>query len=139
MSPNTFLVAGVLTYLVTITANRFLGERNYRILSQEDKVKLVDAFSFHRSWATYLPIGIMLVAFALAYANPSNLHLIVPVGLVLVLLTSLLIQYSIIRRVSELSLPAEYVARFRIQALLVSIGSVVAAILLAYPFVTRGS
>jgi len=76
MKPETYLIVGVLVYLATTALNRFLGERNYGSLAQEDKLKLTDAFSKHRSWATYLPIGVLAAVVAVGYARtPGRLSL----------------------------------------------------------------
>jgi len=137
MKPETCLIIGVLVYFATISINRFLGERNYSSLTQEDKLKLTDAFSKHRSFATYIPIGIMLVVIAIGYANPQTFAYAFPIGVVLVLIVSLILQFAIFRRLTELSLPDDYVSRFRRQSTLVQIGNVLALSMVAYGISAR--
>lgn len=137
MKPETFMIVGVLFYFLTTVLNRFLGERNYKSLTQEDKLKLVDAFSKHRSMGTYIPIGIMLAVIAIGYTNPRTFVVGFPIGVVLVLIVSLTLQIAILRRLSELSLPVEYVAKFRIQSIVVQIGNVIALSMFAYGVVER--
>ncbi len=132
MNPETCLIAGVLVLFATIALNRFLGERNYATLSPEDRMKLTDAFSTHRSLATYLPIGIMLVVIAVGYGNPRVLPVAFPAGVVLVLVVSLALQLAILRRLKQLALPENYVANFRVQAMLVQTGNIAALSLFAY-------
>lgn len=135
MKPETSLFVGVLFYFLTIVLNRFLGERNYSSLAQEDKLKLTDGFSKHRSWATYLPIGIMLAVIFVGYLNPQTFRFAFPVGVLLVLINSLVVQILIFRKLKTLSLPQEYVSKFRVQSILVQIGNIVAMTLFAYGIV----
>lgn len=137
MKPQTYIIIGLLAYFATSALNRFLGERNYGSLSQEDKLKLTDAFSKQRSLATYIPIGIFLVAIAIVYANPQTFSVVFPAGFVMILFASLVMQVAIFRRLTELSLPGEYVTKFRIQSTLVQIGNIITLSLLAYGIVMR--
>lgn len=137
MKPETCLIVGVVFYFVTTVINRFLGERNYKSLSEEDKVKLTDAFSTHRSLATYIPIAIMVAVMAIGYANPSTFVVAFPIGVILVLVVSFTLQIGILRRLSELSLPDEYVSKFRLQSTVVQIGNIMALSMFAYGIVGR--
>ncbi len=137
MKPETSLIVGVLVYFLTTALNRFLGERNYKSLSQEDKLKLTDAFSTHRSMATYVPIAIMLAVIAAGYIYPRTFVVGFPIGVILVLIVALSIQIAILRRLSKLALPEEFVAKFRVQSILAQIGNVVAMSLFAYGVVYR--
>ena len=137
MKPETSLIVGVLVYFLTTALNRFLGERNYKSLSQEDKLKMTDAFSTHRSMATYIPIAIMLAVIAAGYINPSTFVVGFPIGVILVLIVALSIQIAIVRRLSELALPEEFVAKFQVQSILAQIGNVVAMSLFANGVVYR--
>lgn len=137
MKPETCLIVGVVFYFATTAINRFLAERNYKSLSQEDKLKLTGAFSTHRSLATYIPIAIMVAVMAIGYANPSTFVVAFPIGVILVLVVSFTLQIGILRRLSELSLPGEYVSKFRLQSTVVQIGNVVALSMFAYGIVGR--
>ncbi|MBN1910991.1 MAG: hypothetical protein JW818_14695 [Pirellulales bacterium] len=132
MKSDISLIVGVVVLFATIALNRFFTERNYGSLAQEDKLKLTDAFSRHRSFATYVPIGIMLAVIAIGYMNPPSFFIAFPIGVVLVLLVSFAVQVAICRRLTELSLPVEYVARHKVQSTLVQIGNVVALSMFAY-------
>jgi hypothetical protein len=137
MKPEHFLIAGVIAFFVTQSLNRFLGERNYRQLSQEDKVKLIDAFSKHRSLATYIPIGIMAVVIAVIYLAPQTLVVVFPIGIVLMLIFMIVLQMAVLRRLSELSLPNDYIRKFRFQSAIVQMGNLLALPLIAYGVVAR--
>ena len=137
MKPETSLIIGVLFYFLTVMLNRFLGERNYNSLAQDDKLKLIDSFSKHRSLATYLPIVIMLAVIAIGYSNPQSFSIGFPIGVALVLIVSLILQFAILRRLNELSLPQDYMSKFRLQSTLVQIGNVVAMSLFAYGIVGK--
>ncbi|MBX3416863.1 MAG: hypothetical protein KF851_04605 [Pirellulaceae bacterium] len=137
MKPETCLIVGVVFLFATAVINRFLAERNYKSLSQEDKLKLTDAFSTHRSLATYILIAIMVAVMAIGYANPSTFIITFPIGLILLLVVSFTLQIGILRRLSELSLPDEYVSKFRLQLTVVQIGNVIAFSMFAYGIVGR--
>jgi len=137
MKPETCLIVGVLVYFVTISINRFLGERNYGRLSQDDKLRLTDSFSKHRSLATYIPIGIMLAIMAIGYTNPHTFAYAFPIGIALVLLVSLILQFAIFRRLTDLSLPDDFVSKFRLHSILVQIGNAVALSMFAYGIAVR--
>ena len=135
MKPETCLIVGIVFYLVTTVVNRFLGERNYKRLPKEDKLKLTDAFSTHRSLATYIPIAIMVAVMAIGYANPSTFVVAFPIGAILVLAVSFLLQIDILRRLSDLSLPDEYINNFRLQSTVAQVGNVMALSMFAYGIV----
>ena len=139
MKPESCLLLGVLVYFATIVLNRYLGERNYSMLTPEDKLKLTDEFKSHRSLATYIPIGILLVVIAVGYVNPHTFVVTFPVGVVLILIVSLSLQFTIFRRLNDLSLPDNFVAKFRIQSTLVQIGNIVALSMFAYGIVGRAA
>jgi hypothetical protein len=132
MSPFTYILFGLIANFATLALNRFLGERNYRALAPEDKMKVIDQFSRHRSLATYLPIGVFLIMIAVIYAFPQTLVVALPAGLLAVLLVSVVLQYAVFRRLLDLSLPDDYVRRFRVQSTLVQIGNIVSLGLVAY-------
>lgn len=129
---ETCLILGGLCYFAIVATNRFLGERNYKSLEKEEKLKLLDAFSQHRSLGTYIPILIMLIVIVLGYAIPNSFVIGYPIGILMVLIISLLLQVSVFRRLTELSLPADYIAKFRLQSTIVQIGNVIALSLFAY-------
>ena len=137
MKPETSLIVGVVVYFAVKAANRFLGERSYGTLAPEDKRKIVDAFSQHRSIATYLPIGVMLAVLATALVNPQWLVFAFPAAVALVFVILLAIQVAVLRRLSELSLPKDYIAQFRTQSILVQIGNAIAFSLFTYGAVGR--
>lgn len=132
MNPVTCLIVGALAYFATTALNRFLGERNYRNLALDDKLKLTDEFSIHRSLGTYIPIGIMFVVLAVGYTKPQTIAVAYPIGVVLLLLVSLVLQIAVFRRLNELALPNDFVARFRVHATLVQICDAVSVIMFAY-------
>ena len=135
MQPESCIIIGLLFYCLTVAINRFFGERNFKILTSEEKVKLTESFSKHRSLATYIPIGIMLAVLAIGYLSHSAFVVAFPIGVVAVLVVSLSLQFSILRRLRELSLPAEYIMRFRTQSIIVQIGSIVALSMFTYGIV----
>ena len=132
MKPETFLILGVLAALATMAMGRFLGERNYASLSREDKLKMVDAFTGHRSVATYIPIGIMLVIIALGYLDPRNFFFALPLGVVLILIILVMLQVAMYRRMRELAVADDYLRKFVRNTTLVQIGNIVALSLLVY-------
>lgn len=132
MKSETYVFIGVLVYFATLVLNRFLAERNYNSLTPEDRLKLTDGFSRHRSLATYIPIGIMLLAVAVGKIYHQATAIAFPLGVAMVLILSFVLQLAILRRLKELSLPEEYRAKFGVQSALVQIGNVVAMGTIAY-------
>jgi len=132
MSPFTYILAGLIANFATLALNRFLGERNYRTLTPEEKLKFIDAFSRHRSLATYLPIGVFLVMIAVIYVLPQTLVVALPAAILSVVLVSLVVQFAVFRRLLDLSLPDDYVRRFRVQSSVVQMGNIVSLGLVAY-------
>ena len=132
MKPQTAFLIGVAALFVTIALNRFLGERNYKSLSPEDKTKLIDEFSSHRSMATYIPIAIMACVIVAGYLNLALFRWLFPVAVVLMLMFSLILQLSIFRHLGSLGLPGDYVSKFRFQSIAVQFGIVVALSMLVY-------
>ncbi len=135
MNPEGFVLIGVLVYFATIASNRYFSERNYASLSSDEKLKLVDAFSKQRSLATYLPIGIMLLVLALGYSSPRLFFVAFPIGVVLCLAISAILRIAVFRRLRQLSLPNDYVARAKLQSTLVQWGTIIALSLFTYGIV----
>lgn len=133
------MITGFVTFFLTTAINRFLGERNYRTLSQEDKVKLIDAFATHRSLGTYIPIGVMLIMFAVSYTVPQAIVFVFPASVVLLVLFSIALQVAILRRLSELAIPADYVSKFFVQSCLVQVGNLIALSMFTFGIVGRFS
>ena len=132
MGFQTALLVGVGTMFCTHGLNRFLGERNYKRLSPDEKVRLVDQFSTYRSAGTYLPIAIMGLVILVTVTYPAAFWWLFPIGVVAVLLVSLVLQVLIFRRLAFLGLPDGFVSRYRFQAVAVLLGNVVALSLLTY-------
>lgn len=137
MPPQNFMIAGLLLMVTTLALNRFLAERNYRSLIQENKLKLMDEFSKQRSLATYIPIAIMIVVFLLSTQIPGAFTIAFPIGVVALLVVAFAIQASILRRLSQLALPAEYVRKFQLQSFIVQIGNVCALSMMTYGVIMR--
>ena len=132
MDTQTAFLVGIGALFCTLAANRFLGERNYKQLSPEDKVKLVDQFSTHRSVATYIPLGIMALVILVSRTNPAIFRWLFPGAVAVVLVVSIVLQIVILRRLDTLQLPDDFVSRFRFQAIAVQTGNVIALSLFAY-------
>ncbi len=132
MGFQTALLIGVGAVFCTHGLNRFLGERNYRRLSPEEKVKLVDQFSAYRSAGTYLPIAIMGVVILVTVTYPGAFWWLFPTGVVAVLGVSLVLQVLIFQRLASLNLPEEFVSRYRFQAIACLVGNIVAMSFLTF-------
>ena len=132
MDTQTAFMVGVGALFCTLAANRFLGERNYKRLSPDDKVKLVDQFSTHRSLATYIPLAIMGLVIVIGRTNPDVFRWMFPLAAAAVLAVSITLQIVILRRLDTLDLPVDFVSRFRFQSIAVQTGNVIALSLFAY-------
>ncbi len=132
MNSETAFLIGVGFLFVTSGLSRFLGERNFKILSTEQKVKLVDQFSLHRSLGTYIPIGIMAAVIMAGRLRPELFRWLFPVGASAVLIFALVLQLSIFRRLRDLELPDVFVSKFRFHSIAVQVGNIVAISLIAY-------
>ena len=132
MDTQTAFMVGVGALFCTLAANRFLGERNYKTLSPDDKVKLVDQFSSHRSLATYIPLALMGLVILIGRTNPDVFRWLFPLAVFAVLAVSIILQVIILRRLDTLDLPVDFVSRFRFQSIVVQTGNVIALSLFAY-------
>lgn len=134
MSTETASLAGVGVLFCTLAANRFLGVRNYKRLSPDDKLWLVDQFSTHRSAATYIPLCIMGLVIVVSRFHPNVFRWLFPMAVGAVLSVSVALQVMILRRLDRLGLPGDFVSRFRFQSVAIQVGNVVALSLFAYSF-----
>ena len=132
MDSQTSFMIGIAALFCTIGLNRFLGERNFKRLAPEDKVKLVDEFSAHRSMATYIPLAVMGLVIVIDLLSPGTSRWLFPVGVAAVLFASVVLQVTILRRLDTLGLPVDFVSRYRFQSIAVQVGNVVALSLFAY-------
>ena len=132
MDSQTAFLIGVGALFCTLVANRFLGERNFRQLSADDKVKLVDEFSLHRSLATYIPLGIMSIVLGLSMLIPGAFRWMYPVAILAALAVAFVLQFFIWRRLRTLDLPDTFKSRFLFQSIAVQIGNVIALTSFAY-------
>jgi|GEM_PF-2211915 len=137
MKPETYFVIGFITYLATIALNRFLGERNFKTLTPEEKLRLTEAFSGTRSLSTYGSIAILLALVAVVYFFPASFKVAAPIACGLTLLFTVQLQVSIVRRLRSLAISEQYVSRFRVQSTLVQLGNLVSLSLLALAFIAR--
>jgi len=135
MPSQTFMIVGLFLLVATLALNRFLSERNFRSLNQEEKLKLMDEFSKQRSLATYIPIAVMMIVSAISYQLPDLFLYAFPVGIGVVLMVALAIQVSILRRLATLSLPTDYVQKFRLQSILVQLGNTIALAMMGYAII----
>jgi hypothetical protein len=132
MDTHTAFMIGIAALFCTIALNRFLGERNYKRLAPEDKVKLVNEFSAHRSRGTYIPLAVMGLVIVFDLLSPGTSRWLFPVGVAAVLFTSVVLQVTILRHLDTLELPADFVSRYRFQSIAVQVGNLVALSLFAY-------
>jgi hypothetical protein len=130
MGFQSALLVGVGAMFFSHGVNRYLGERNFKQLSPDEKVRLVDQFSSVRSAGTYLPIAIMGLVILLTMAYPQAFRWFFPIGVGAILLVSFALQVLIFRQLAVLELPDDFVSRYRFQAFVVLCGNVVAL----YPF-----
>lgn len=136
---TSYAIAGVIVYLVVLAVNRFLGERNFGSLSDEEKLKLSGEFSIHRSLGTYIPIAIILVAMAICYAVPQYTIVILPIAILFILAASVALQFAVFRRLAQLSLPADYISKFRTQAILAQTGEAISYVLYVLAFINMAA
>lgn len=132
MEKEQLAFLGLFVFMATMVANRFLGEKNFRALANEDKLKLVEAFSGYRSLSTYVPIGLMLVVLLIGRVMPQLFLPSFIAVIVFLIAFSIAIQVLIIRRLGALELPSEYVAKFRFQSILVQVGNLVGYALIVF-------
>ena len=123
------LYAGAILILVNLGLNRFLGEKNIRQLSVEQKGKLTEEFSSQRSLGTYLPIVLVIAMMLFNTYVPGYEMFVFPIVILLVLIATFYIQMRVLKRLGRMDLPQGFVQKFRSQSYLIQGINVVALIL----------
>ena len=113
---------GLIVFIAAFIAGRLISERALKILSDDEKGKLLQGFSKHRIFSFVGLVILVLVHFALqsSMSNSYFASLSAFVGaLVLYLLMSSIYAY---KKLKDLKLPDEYINQFLISTLIQYIG-----------------
>ncbi len=128
MKPEIILYVSMFGYLAAMLAQRYLGEKNIKLLSMERKEVLADIFSKYR-WATiYIPLIIMLAVFGAQLLVAGSFRYAFPIGITAVLITSTVIQILIYLKVAKYDFPETFVRNYRTQLILVQLFNAIAMV-----------
>lgn len=139
MDARTAVTTGFFTLLGTMVVNRFLNERNLRLLDSNQKAQLVERLSRQRSVSTYITAASAAVLVVLALYGGGSGRDWFPFALTGYLALAIGLQLWILRRVLDLDLPAEYLRRFRFQALTAQIGNTLSMLCFLWAVVAGAS
>ncbi len=132
MQQQTVFISALIVYLVNMALNRFLTERTYRLLTQGDKIRLLDSSSSHRSLGTYLPLGLVLASFVVGNFNNAWEAPLLGTGLLLAIAAGIVIQFSLIQKLRSLNISPEFIRQFGLQIIVVQILPGIAVCLIVY-------
>ena len=131
-------IAGLVLLLVGLFGSRYLAERDMRLLSSEEKLKLLDSFSRFRVFGALPLLLIAFSFFGIGYLPQGWMWPAYFGAWVLIAVYLIVIHKLIFRRLCELGINAEYVAAHR-RVRWVSYGGFAAFFVLntLSPFVSR--
>jgi hypothetical protein len=115
-------ISGYLALLVAIVISRFINEKGYRVLKDDEKLRLMDGFSKTRAYSM-IPVLILIGGYYLLMTKSS-----LDRRLITVIYFSLLIAFVLLRsimnqkKMKSLNLPAEYRKCFTISQIISLIG-----------------
>jgi hypothetical protein len=132
MSQQSVYFVALLIYFANLALNRFLMERNDRLLCTEDKIKLLDTTSTHRSLATHVPLGLVVASFFIGNFSQTWESIIFSLGLILAIISSALIQVAVMHRSHQLHNSPLFIQQFGKQVAIVQLLQGVAAMLIVY-------
>lgn len=116
-------VSGYIALMLAIVASRIINERGYRILSAEEKLRLMDGFSSARAYSL-IPLVILICVFAFLLTQTALDKSIVTGGYFTVLVVYVVLRsvWSH-RKMKSLLMPATYRRYFTISQLLALLGT----------------
>jgi hypothetical protein len=103
------LTIGFVALLLAIVVSRMLAERAYRVLSDDEKLRLMDGFSTFRTYSTLPALAIVLLMFGLPPVLPGSEAWIGVGGIGLLVVVSIVLHFVVVRILGRLNLPPRYV------------------------------
>lgn len=106
------MIVGVSLLMAGIIISRILNEKAMKVLSQEDKARLIDGFSGARAYG-FIPLVILIGAF-IGLNKYSNLdkQMIFYVYIILLLAFVVGMQIFVSRKLTKLEFPKSYIKKF---------------------------
>lgn len=111
------VILAFLAFAVAVVINRLLAEKALKLLSAEEKVKLLDSFSSSRVYSVVLMLIFVLAFFASSKAWPEYGTTLVWGLLVLLVLMSLGNGVFSYMKLRKLSIPKRYISNFLIRCI----------------------
>lgn len=128
MTANTLLYVSMFSYLGALLLQRFLGEKNVRLLSLTQREMLAGIFSKFRKATLYGPMTIMALVFGAQTMVPGSFRLLLPIGVVAILLFTAVVQVMIYREAKKYDFPEPFFAGYRTQLMVVQFLNAVALV-----------
>lgn len=100
---------GLVALLVAMTVSRMLAERAHRGLADEEKLRVMEAFSTMRTWSMLPAIVIVLLMLGLPKILPGSERWVGLAGIGLLVGVAIASHVLVVRILRRLDLPSEYV------------------------------
>ena len=119
---NIPYIIGLIVFFVLLVASRFLNEKALKILSSEEKVKLLDGFSNMRKY-NLIPIIVFIGIYFLMNKYFPQLYLVIFISyfgllIIFVILTSIIT----FKKLHKLELPKNYIKKYIFSMIIQYIG-----------------
>src|SRR5882672_4582881 len=108
-------IFGVIVLAWAMLVNRILAERALKRLSTEQKAKLLDSFSKHRTNSIVVVFVLLLIFFIVGRVSPGSYPIMAWVFLGLLVLMSVVTTFLSHRKLKRLSTPKDYINNFLVR------------------------
>jgi fatty acid desaturase len=111
-------IFGVIVLAWAMLVNRILAERALKRLSTEQKAKLLDSFSRHRTNSIVVVFVLLLIFFIVGRVSPSSYPVLAWGFLGLLVLMSIVTTFLSHRKLKRMSTPKDYINNFLVRCVI---------------------
>lgn len=111
-------IFGFIALAWAMVVNRILAQRALKRLSTEEKARLLDAFSKHRTNSVLVAFGLLLLFYVAGRISPGSYSMLAWVMLGLILFMSAVSTFVSFRKLKRLSMPKEYISNFLVRCVI---------------------
>ena len=119
---GTYGMIGVLAFVASFVASRFLSEKAYKLLTADDKVRLMDAFSGFRKYSL-VPLLVLMGGFYLIVMKLPEYRMTAVIGLLVITVVYVAVMNLFnVKVLKALNLPGAFVRGFVLSRTLTMLG-----------------